>query len=66
MHTFNTETKIIAQDLPLDGVIEQYNQKQSFIELKDHKENFKNNPKFRLINPAKSEIGIVSKEYIDT
>ena len=33
--------------------------------LKDLKENFKKNLKFRLINPAKSEIGIVSKEYID-
>ena len=26
----------------------------------------KNNPSCRLINPAKSEIGIVSKEYIDS
>ena len=33
--------------------------------LKDRKENFKMNLKFRLINPAKSEIAIVSKEYID-
>ena len=33
--------------------------------LKDHKENFKNNLKCKLRNPAKSEIGIVSKEYID-
>ena len=28
-------------------------------------ENFQNNSKCRLINPAKSEIGIVSKHYID-
>ena len=33
--------------------------------LKDRKGNFKKNLKFRLINPAKSEIAIVSKEYID-
>ena len=32
--------------------------------LKDHKENFKNNLKCKLRNPAKSEI--VSKEYIDS
>ena len=43
-----------------------YNKKQSLITLKDHEENFKNNPSCRLINPAKSEIGIVSKEYIDS
>ena len=28
-----------------------------FITLKDHKDNFENNPKTRLINPAKNEIG---------
>ena len=33
--------------------------------LKDYNENFQNNPKYRLINPAKSEIGIVSKQYIN-
>ena len=49
----------------MDERIEQYNQNQSFITLKHRKENFQNNPKFRLINPAKSEIEIVSKHYID-
>ena len=34
---------------------------QSFVTLKDHKENFENAPKCRLINPAKSTIGRVSK-----
>ena len=33
--------------------------------LKDHK-NFKNSPTCRLINPAKSEIEVVSKEYINS
>ena len=41
----NAEAKVIAQDRKIDKGIEQYNQKQSFITLKDHKENFKNNPK---------------------
>ena len=66
MRTINAEAKVIAQVLKIDQRIEQYNEKQSFITLKDHKENFKNNPKCRLINPAKSEIGIVSKEYTDS
>ena len=66
MHTINAEAKVIVKDLKIDERIEQYNQKQSLITLKGHKENFKNNPKCRLINPAKSEIGIVSKEYIDS
>ena len=40
----------------VEDLIEQHSQCQSFIILKDHKANFQNNPKCRLINPAKSEI----------
>ena len=47
MYTINAEAKVIAQDLKIDERIEQYNQKQTFITLKDHKENFKNNPNCR-------------------
>ena len=32
----------------------------AFIALKDHKPNFTTNPKSRLINPLKSELGKVS------
>ena len=61
----NTEAKAIAKDLNLDVRNEQYNQNPYFITLKDLKENFWNNPKCRLINPTKSDIGIVDKHYID-
>ena len=37
----------------------------AFISLKDHKENFNNNPQCRLINPAKSNLGKVSKTILD-
>ena len=33
-----------------------------FITLKDHKENFQNNPSVRLINPDKNELARLSKE----
>ena len=36
-----------------------------FITLKDHKENFLNNPTMRLINPAKNEQGRISKAIHD-
>ena len=65
INAINTEVKAIEKDINLDERIEQYNQNQFFIILKDHKENFQNNPKYSLINPANSEIGIVSKHYID-
>ena len=35
-----------------------------FITLKYHKENFQNNPSVRLINPAKNELGRLSKFII--
>ena len=36
-----------------------------FITLRDHKPNFQNNPKTKLINPAKNEIGRISKFILD-
>ena len=39
--------------------------RSAIITLKDHKENFKSNQKCRLINPSKSEMGIVSKKYLE-
>ena len=36
-----------------------------FITLKDHKDNFQNNPKVRLINPAKNEVGRISKVILE-
>ena len=37
------------------------NESNCFITLKDHKENFQNNSPVRLINPAKNELGRLSK-----
>lgn len=45
--------------------IEKLAPKNLFITLKDHKNNFMNNPSCRLISPTKSEIGLVSKKIID-
>ena len=36
-----------------------------FITLKDHKSKFQNNPTVRLLNPAKSELGRISKTILD-
>ena len=36
----------------------------AFITLKDHKYDFSNNPKCRVINPTKPELGKVSKSII--
>ena len=36
-----------------------------FFKLKDHKDNFANNPQARLINPAKNELGRISTVILD-
>ena len=46
--------------------MECYSDQSAFITLKDHKANFKNNTKCRLINPSKSEIGLFSKHYLSS
>ena len=61
----NAEAKSIAEKLQLDDRIDQLAQRPAFITIKDHKENFPNRVQCRLINPAKSEIGIISKRILD-
>ena len=41
-------------------------QREAFMTLKDHKEKFENILPCRLINPAKSEMGLVSKRILDS
>ena len=50
--------------MKLDNKIECQTEPHAFITLRDYNENFKQNAKCRLINPAKREIGQVSKFYL--
>ena len=61
----NSELKHIADNLSIGNRIECMKKREAFISLKDHKENFENNPKCRLINPAKSDSGKISKLILD-
>ena len=65
INNINKEAKAIATELKLEDRIEQFSQREVFVTLKDHKVSFQNDPKCRLINPAKSEIGIISKDYVE-
>ena len=60
----NREAKQIAAELGLADRIEAHSEKPAFITLKDHKHDFQNDPTCRLINPAKSQIGIISKQIL--
>ena len=61
----NLEAKEIAQSLGIEDRIDVFAKREAFLTLKDHKENFANNLPCRLINPAKSEMGAVSKRILD-
>ena len=39
-------------------------ERECFITIKDHKDGFRNNPKCRLLNPTKAELGKVSKNIL--
>ena len=65
MKSINAEAKSIATKLRLDERIERFPKREVFINIKDHKPNFPNNIKCRLINPAKSEIGKITKTLLD-
>ena len=64
-NNINNEAKSIAKKLGIDEKVECLAKPNAFITLKDRKEDFTNNPKCRLINPAKSELGKVSKVLLD-
>ena len=61
----NIEAKKIATKLKIDDRVQQFHEAETFITVKDHKDNFPNFSTFRLINPSKSEIGKISKPIPD-
>ena len=56
-NTINKEAKKLAIRYDIAERIDRFPKSNAFITLKDHKENFQSNPKCRLINLAKSEMG---------
>jgi hypothetical protein len=60
----NKKDKKLATKLDIEDRMYQTVQRESHITGKDHKENFRNNPKCRLINPTKPEIGKVSRSIL--
>ena len=61
----NEEGKQIAKKAGVLEKMEINGTSNCFITLKDHNENFANKPTVRLINPAKNEIGRISKSILD-
>ena len=63
----NVEAASLARGLELDDRIECFSNAESFITIKDHKESFqKGKIDVRLINPAKSQLGKITKQKLQT
>ena len=60
----NTEDKRIMKNKTALNRMFINGKNNCFITLKDHKANFLNNPKTRLLNPAKNELGRISKAIL--
>ena len=57
----NEEAAEIAEKLKLEKRMLAFPKKEPYVTTKDHKTDFIQNPKFRVINPAKSDVGKVSR-----
>ena len=64
MEKITNGDKDIAVELEIDDRLYCTVKRESYITLKDHKPNFMNNPKCRVLNPCKSELGKVSKKML--
>ena len=65
LHHVDGEAKAICHHYGIEERVNKYSEKASYITLKDHKSDFVANPRCRLINPAFSEIGKISKSILD-
>ena len=61
----NAEHKKTAEELEVADRMFTTTPRQAFLTLKDHKEDFSTNPKVRLINPTKPEVGRVAMKILD-
>ena len=61
----NKEHIQIATTLDIEDRVFKTSQQDCFVTLKDHKSNFKEKPQVRINNPAKLELGRVSKKILE-
>ena len=59
------EAASLAHDFKLEDRIEGMALQESFLTIKDHKEDFPGKLSFRLIDPAESNVGRISKSVLD-
>ena len=60
----NEASKIVTK-MKIAEKVQKYSSNECFVTLKDHKDNFHAHPQCRLINPAKSQVGKISKKILE-
>ena len=65
VNNINREAKHLTQQLQIDNRVEIIADKEAYVTIKDHKADFPNNIKCRLINPCKSNVGLITKQILD-
>ena len=61
----NRKAREITDTLQISDRVHILAPKDAYITLKDHKDNFHNRPQCRVINPTKSELGVIAKKELD-
>ena len=59
------EAANISKSFHIQDRAERYPERKAFITLKDRKGDFRSNSKYRPLNPSKSEIGSISKSFLE-
>ena len=65
VNNINREAKHLTEQLKISDRIEIMPEKEAYITLKDHKPNFPDNIKCRLINPCKTNVGRITKQILE-
>ena len=62
----NKEAKRITKNFDVADRLNIMAKQECFVTIKDHKEDYRTNPKYRLLNPTKSQLGKISKQVLQS
>ena len=65
LDNINREAATLCSKLEIADRVEKFSEAEPFYTLKDHKETFNIRPSIRLINPAISQVGKISKQILE-
>ena len=66
VNTVNREAADLTFELGISDRVDEYVQAEAFVTVKDHKPNFPDRKEYRLLNPAKSNVGRISKGILES